>query len=220
MTDRDLALKYAPHLYFDINEPIPINKIGFHIIHNSMKSPSSDRDIWIDPDQTAYVIEYQLFYDFDIQHMYDLEHFWVYVDHNGSVVDGEASEHGNFKNCYRYTMTLEDETHIPLFVQPGKHAMLPEGNMFKLFSNYRTVCNKLAGIDGLLVAGMFRDSIYKNSHIDYQVCNYIREHFTFEPSLEFQLIRYSEEIIVPWEELYRYIPLRINKLLQNLDIKA
>ncbi len=79
MTDRELAIKYAPHLYFDKNEPFTIDQIGYSILRNSQKSPSFERDIWIDETKISYVIEYQLYYDYDIQHMYDLEHFWVYI---------------------------------------------------------------------------------------------------------------------------------------------
>ncbi len=218
MNDRELAIKYAPHLYFDKKEPFTIDRIGYSVIRGSGRSPSFERDICIEEEKTAFVIEYQLYYDYDIQHMYDLEHFWVYVDHNGRVLDGEASAHGSFLNCYRYKMILEEDTHIPIYVQPGKHALLPDGNLFKLFSDYEMVCNKLAGVDGLLTAGMFKGLIKKNSYIDYRVCSYIREKFSFEPSLDFYPVHYEEDIIVTWEELYRIIPQRINKLLKGLGL--
>jgi hypothetical protein len=150
--------------------------------------------------------------------MYDLEHFWVYVDHNGRVFDGEASAHGSFMNCYHYEEKVEDETHIPIYVQPGKHALLPDGKMFKLFSEYDIACNKLAGIAGLLVNNLFKGIIIKDSYIDYRVCNYIRDTFSFKPSLEFYPVNYTEDIIVTWEELFLIIPKRINKLLEGLDL--
>jgi hypothetical protein len=219
MTDRELAIKYAPHLYFDKKEPFPIDQIGYSIFRSSQRSASFDRDIWVDEKTVAFVVEYQLYYDFDIQHMYDLEHLWVYVDHDGKVCDGEASAHGSHMNCYRYTMRLEDETHIPIYVQPGKHAMFPDGNLFKLFGDCGVCCDKMAGVDGLLIKDMFKDQIMKNSYIDYMVCTYIREHFSFQPSLEFIPTQYDENIIVSWEELISIIPKRINKLLARLDLR-
>jgi hypothetical protein len=218
MTDKELAIMYAPHLYFDKNEPFSIDQIGYSVLHKSQRSPSFDRDIWIEEEKVSFVIEYQLYYDYDIQHMYDLEHFWVYVDHEGKVCDGEASAHGSYMNCYRYTRTIEDETHLPIYVQPGKHALFPDGNLFKLFGDYEASCNKLAGIDGLLVKDMFKGLIMKNSYIDYQVCSYIREQFSFEPKHEFYLVPYEENIIVSWEELVVIIPGRINKLLKGLGL--
>jgi hypothetical protein len=151
--------------------------------------------------------------------MYDLEHFWVYVGHDGKVYDGEASAHGSYMNCYRYQMKVEEETHIPVYVQPGKHALLPDGNLFKLFSDYEVVCNHRCGIDGLLVAGMFQNDIMKSSYIDYQVNTYIREHYSFQPSLEFHPVQYAPEILITWEELFLAIPKRIHKLLDSLRIK-
>jgi hypothetical protein len=218
MTDRELAIKYTPHLYFDKNEPFTIDQIGYSVIRESGRSTSFDRDIWINEEKVSFVIEYQLYYDYDIQHMYDLEHLWVYVDHNGNVCDGEASAHGSHMNCYRYTMKVENETHIPIYVQPGKHAMFPDGNLFKLFGDYSAPCNELAGVDGLLVKEMFQGMIKKNSYIDYKVCTFIREQFSFQPTLEFYPVVYEEGLIVPWEELFLIIPKRINKLLKGLGL--
>ena len=218
MTDRELAIKYAPHLYFDKNEPFMIDRIGYSVIRSTQRSPSYERDIWIDKEKVAFVIEYQLYYDYDIQHMYDLEHYWVYVDHVGKVFDGEASAHGHYMNCFLLTKGIEEETHLPIYVQPGKHANLPDGNLFKLFGNYQTACNELAGVDGLLVANMFKGLIIHDSHTDYQVCTHIREHFSFKPCLEFLPVSYDEDIIVSWEELFLIIPIRINNLLDTLGL--
>ncbi|MDF2800729.1 MAG: hypothetical protein K0S61_632 [Anaerocolumna sp.] len=217
MTDKELAVKYAPYLYFDKQEPFKIDNIGYSILRNTRKSPSFDRMIYVDKENVAFVIEYQLYYDYDIQHMYDLEHFWVYVDRDGNVCNGEVSAHGSCLNCYQYGRKVIEGTHIPVYVQPGKHAMLPEGNLFKLYSNYEIVCNKLAGVDGLLVPEMFKDMIIKDSYTDYLVCTYIRDHFSFQPSLEFYHEIYNIDIIVTWEELSIIIPKRINKLLDSLE---
>ncbi len=220
MTDRELAIKYAPHLYFDKNEPFTIDQIGYDIIRTSGRSRSFDRDIWIDTDKVAFVIEYQLYYDFDIQHMYDLEHFWVYVGHDGNVVDGEASAHGSHMNCFQYSKVLEEETHIPIYIQPGKHAVFPDGKLFLLFSDVDVVCHKYAGTGGLLVNNLFKGLLHTNSYLNYQICSYIRENFSFHPTLEFVPAPYNEDIIVTWDELYRIIPRRIEHLLKKLGISS
>lgn len=218
MTERELAIKYAPHLYFDKNEPFTIDQIGYTVIVQSQRSPSFNRDIPVDKSKVDFVIEYALYYDFDIQHMYDLEHFWVYVDYNGRVCDGEASAHGSYMNCFRYAGRVEDETHIPVYVQPGKHALMPDGQMFKLFGDYDVVCGKRAGIAGLLVNDLFRGRLIEDMYIDYEICKYIREHFSFQASLEFHPVSYGEDILVTWDELYEIIPKRINKLLKEMGL--
>lgn len=218
MTERELALKYAPHLYFDKDEPFIIDQIGYSVIHKSQRSLSFNRTIAVDKGRVDFVIEYQLYYDYDIQHMYDLEHFWVYVDYDGRVCDGEASAHGSYLNCFRYSEKTEDETHIPIYVQPGKHALMPDGKLFKLFGDYEAVCSERAGIAGLLVNDLFEGVLIKDQYIDYEVCKYIREKYSFKPSLEFYPVNYPEDIIVTWDELFLTIPKRINKLLQELGL--
>ncbi len=218
MTDRELALKYAPHLYFDKNEPFTIDQIGYNIMYKPERSKSFDRDLWFDPKKVAFVIEYQLYFDFDIQHMYDLEHFWVYVGHDGSVADAEASSHGRHINCFQYSQTVEEATHVPIYIQPGKHAVFPDGKLFKLFSDVDLACNEYAGTAGLLVTKLFEGILRKSSYIDYQICNYIRDNFSFHPTLEFYPVKYEETIIIPWEELFELIPKRIERLLDMLEI--
>ena len=44
------------------------------------------------------VIEYAFFWDYDIQHMYDLEHIWVTVDSAGQICGCQASFHGQRLN--------------------------------------------------------------------------------------------------------------------------
>lgn len=215
-SEKDLAMQYAPYLYFDNNEPFTVDKIGYSVIRTSQRSPSFPRDIRINKDKVDFVIEYALYYDYDIQHLYDLEHFWVYVDYDGNVCDGETSAHGNYFNCFRYSEKVMDGTHIPLFVQPGKHAMLPEGNMFKLFGDYEIVCNERAGVDGLLIPDMFEGALTKDPLTDYAVCKYIREKYSFQPSLTFYHLSYSEDILMTWEELYVFIPQRLGKILKEL----
>ncbi|BCJ96408.1 hypothetical protein acsn021_39770 [Anaerocolumna cellulosilytica] len=217
MTDKELAEKYAPHLYFDRMEPFRLEYIGYQVIRSSMRSPSFKRDIWVNKDKASFVIEYQLYFDYDIQHMYDLEHFWVYVDNKGKVCDGEASAHGRILNCFQYLKKLEEDTHIPLYVQPGKHALLPESELFKLFSDYKSACQEFAGLDGLLIADMFQGKIMKNKYIHYKVCEYIREKYSFAPSMDFYIIPYDREYI-PWTELCEIIPRRINTLLEELNL--
>lgn len=216
MTEKELAIKYVPHMYFDQNEPFLVDRIGYSILSETQKSPSFDRVIWIDREHVAFVIEYAIYYDYDIQHMYDLEHVWVYVGHDGKVWDGEASAHGHHFNCYQYTKRIEDETHITVYVQPGKHAMLPDGSLCMLFSDVKKVCNVWAGVDGILVKEMFQDRIIKSSYYDYLVNRHIRKHYSFDPSLTFYRYDYDESIIITWDELFDLIPVRLNSLLEQI----
>ena len=93
-TDRALAERHAPVIQFDKNEPFLPSVVGYTIFRQSAASPSFPRDIQL-RDRAQFVIEYAIWWDWDIQHLYELEHVWVYVD-GGEVVDIEASWHGKF----------------------------------------------------------------------------------------------------------------------------
>ncbi|MCU0503271.1 MAG: glycerophosphodiester phosphodiesterase [Anaerolineae bacterium] len=95
-TDRRLAMRYAPILRFDANEPFLPLAAGYTIFRESGASPSFQRGRVIDlapegESPAALAIEYAIWWDWDIGHLYELEHAWVYVDAQGQVVRAEAS---------------------------------------------------------------------------------------------------------------------------------
>lgn len=218
MTDRELALRYAPHIYLDRKEPFPIEHLGYSVLRGPCRSPSFQRDFCFDNPEVAFIIEYAIYFDYDIQHMYDLEHFWVYVGHDGRVVDGESSSHGGYINCWRYNRKLEDGTHIPIYGQPGKHAFYPEGKMFLMIENYETVCGQRAGVDGLLIPPFLQGELWKDQLTDFLVCEHIRKNYMFKPTLEFERFVCRDEQYVPMDELMRIIPRRIKKMLAGLGV--
>lgn len=82
------------------------------------RSRSFRRTLAVDLEKAEFVIEYAYYFDYDIQHMYDLEHVWVWVGHDGQVVDAECSSHGQYVNCWRYRPQAEDGTHVAVYCQP------------------------------------------------------------------------------------------------------
>jgi Predicted hydrolase (HAD superfamily) len=94
MTDQDLAERYAPQLMLDLAEPYRPYAYGWTIFRSPGKSPSSKFEV---APEGAFAIEYAIYYDWDIGHLYDLEHVWVHVGEDGAVVKVEASSHGGRK---------------------------------------------------------------------------------------------------------------------------
>ena len=94
MTDQDLAERYAPQLMLDRAEPYRPYAYGWTIFRAPGKSPSSKFEI---APEGAFAIEYAIYYDWDIGHLYDLEHIWVHVGEDGTVTKVEASSHGGRK---------------------------------------------------------------------------------------------------------------------------
>ena len=218
MDDLFLALKYAPILHFDVDEPIPLVKVGFTVFREEMSSDSFPKRT-VKPDFCGLVIEYALYWDYDIQHMYDLEHIWVWVSADGSVSRAEASFHGRYLTLWDPELPFArdlTETHVHAYCQPGKHAFLPDGQMFRLMPGWRESCNIASG-GNVLVGGPFSGTYVPTTEDDRRCTAYIREHFSFMPTLVFDdgtLI--PQDILCTWEELKAWIPARIEELCQGL----
>ena len=96
LTDRELALRYAPIIHFDEKETIPLRAIGYTVFRETKKSASFPKRAVEVPAGAQCVIEYAYYYDYDIGHMYDLEHIWVTVGKDGHLAASEASFHGKY----------------------------------------------------------------------------------------------------------------------------
>lgn len=89
-----LAARYAPIIQFDAREPFLPLAAGYTVFRTDADSPSFPRRIELSPTgqpPAATAIEYAIWWDWDIGHLYELEHAWVYLDSDGQVVRAEAS---------------------------------------------------------------------------------------------------------------------------------
>ncbi len=113
-----LARRYAPVIYFDADEPFLPTCAGYTIVRAPEPSPSFPRYITLEP-PSALAIEYALWWDWDIQHLYELEHAWVFVDGSGTIIAVESSQHGAATDG-----DFHQEAGRPiLYAEPGKHAL-------------------------------------------------------------------------------------------------
>lgn len=213
-SDLELALKYQPYIMFDEREPFEVTGIGYTIFRESSQSISfPKRRITVDKEKVDFVIEYAVWYDYDIEHLYELEHLWIYVDNNGNVIDAEGSFHGKYLkmvNPKTGEVNSEEKHHLVVYAQPGKHAFLPEGDLVRLVPNWYEACNKTAGSAGVLVQDMFSDQIRTNPILQQKVEQYIKEKYAFTPTLSFKKKVMSQSIFKTYEELCKSIPERVN----------
>lgn len=211
--------KYVPHVRFDRREPFPLVAVGYTVFHQSGASPSCNMQLHLKPEET--VIEYAFYYDFDIQHLYDLEHAFVRLDKEGSVTGIISSFHGKFLNAFLPGKTEFENGHPVLYAQPGKHAFMPKPEYFELALERDACCNEYAGSDGLLIAPMFRDSLSKDPETDRKIAAYIKEKYAFEPSWEFtdrcSAQPKTEDILIPWERLRSVIAGRVDSIRQQIE---
>ena len=216
--NKDLIIKYAPYIFFDQKEPFFPVLVGTTVFEKSGLSKSFPREIRFFNDKIKTVIEYSIYWHFDIQHLYELEHVWIYIGNNEEVYDCEASFHGKYlKGLLKDKSNLIAKTHVKLFSQPGKHAFLPRADMFDLIPNLYSVCCEDAGNAGLIVTDVGRGRYKTNEEINNMVHDYLKR-YRFIPTMKFEKYILQESIFVEWFELCNRIPDMIKNKLQ--DIKA
>jgi len=213
----DLAARYAPHLLLDSKEPFLPVAVGYTIFERDGYSLSFSRYIGLAPvgrPPAAKAIEYAIWWDWDIRHLYELEHVWVYLDEGGRVLYSEFSWHGG---CFGIRDVSLEGTHTVLYSEPGKHALSPSAEVFEVQRPHtERNCQERAGAAGLLVTSIFEGILEKTPEKDALAEAYLKAR-AFLPSYEFtQRFVISRDILLPWPELKRWIPQRVAWLLEQL----
>jgi putative hydrolase of the HAD superfamily len=215
--EHELAVRYAPFLRFDQREPFLPLTAGYTVIRSSGPSPSFPRTIEVDLGEQ--VVEYAIWWDWDIVHLYELEHVWVYLDSSGKLARAEASWHGSYHSMEVNGGLPLSGDRLMLYSEPGKHAFAPSSTWFQSGEKMnRWLCCKGAGIGGVLVGELFTDLIdTKSPETDKLVQNFLRRH-AFVPSYEFnRKLQIPAERLVPWPELFRWIPERVSYRVKGLQ---
>jgi len=222
-SERALAARYAPALLFDAHEPFLPLAAGYTIFRHNAPSPSFRQGHIVEltpPDQppASLAIEYAIWWDWDIGHLYELEHVWVFVDETGRVVRGEASWHGGYHDMrHAGSLALEGDR-LTLYSEPGKHAFAPTPMGFKERRQRfkRSETSDLAGIGGVLVAPYIKGRVKPTPLKTRLVHTYLSQR-AFEPSWDFsQRFQLAPEMLVPWPTLRDWMPVRINVILDRL----
>ncbi len=219
--DRDLAARYAPILQFDANEPFLPLLVGYTIFRESADSASFPRRIELNTTKSpaTVAIEYAIWWDWDIQHLYELEHVWVYLDDKGNVIQAEASWHGGYSDmAINGTLPLTGNR-LTIFSEPGKHAFAPCQDRLQTYAEKtQKACTRYAGSGGVWITPLFQDIIdAKTPTADRLVHTYLERH-AFQPSMDFtRIFSIPANILVPWSALFKWIPNRIAWWVSELD---
>ncbi|SEA82255.1 hypothetical protein [Paenibacillus sp. 276b] len=221
MTEQEMletAISYAPVLMFDRNEPFYPDFVGVSILDQSGPSPSFQREIHFPVEAVQYVIEFSIWWDYEIGHLYEMEHVWIYVGHDGEVVDCEASFHGRVLRGLLKDRVNVVGRHVCLYSQPGKHAFSPIPVVFELLPDLYSAAGANAGCDGLLVNEMFKGYFQTNEEIDASVRSFLQTK-AFVPSMEFEEFLLEPSLFMPWQQLFTMIPERIESRLRELELR-
>jgi glycerophosphoryl diester phosphodiesterase len=221
--ERAFAARYAPVLLFDAHEPFLPLAAGYTIFRQSDPSPSFRQGFVVDlapqgQPPACFAIEYAIWWDWDIGHLYELEHVWVYVDDGGRVVRCEASWHGGYHDMRREGQLSLDGDHVMLYSEPGKHAFAPTPDGFKERRRKfkRSETSELAGVGGVLIASYIEGQVKPTPLKTRLVHTYLSQR-AFEPSWDFsQPFQFTPEMLVPWPALRDWMPVRINSILDRL----
>lgn len=218
-TELDLADRYSPVVRYDVHEPFFPVKVGYTIFRRSGEpSPSFPRAVNFGTPDTTLVIEYALYWDWDIQHLYELEHVWVHVAADGAVTFGEASAHGGYSAMWPVEEMVEG-THPVLYSEPGKHAFSRDASPYtpEYQPTYTTSAWDKAGSMGLLVTPLFKGKIIKQPGDDALVQAFLKTR-AFKPAFVFRRkLGIARELLSPWPELSEWIPRRVQAVRDELS---
>src|SRR4051794_30079567 len=193
---RALAARYAPIILFDQREPFLPLAAGYTLFRADAPSPSFPREISLGANArlpAQLVIEYAIWWDWDIQHLYELEHVWVYIDTAGQLIHAEASWHGGLQAMRYDAVVPRDGDHVLIYSEPGKHAFAPHPAWFaeRAAPHPRATTEALAGLGGLLVTSLFQGLIARTPLADTLARTYLARQ-AFRPSYTFDR-RYAFE---------------------------
>lgn len=217
LSDAEVAARYAPVFMLDSNEPYLPVALGQTVFRNVAPSPSSK--FTIEP-AGELTIEYAVYYDWDIGHLYDLEHVWVHVDHSGAVIRVDASSHGGRLVMDAGAGSAQMSHGRPvIYVEAGKHAHWASPDHVDAGSRRRleAVCGPLAGEEGVHLGNDFAKSgKYSASAADHRRARLKMQGDAFVPAHAYRRLEMDLPIL-PWPELAAEIPKRVKSELARLS---
>lgn len=215
-----LATRHKPVLHIDLREPAAPLSMGFTIVDAPQKSPSSKFDLT--PPEGGVVIEYAIWHDWDIGHLYDLEHVWVHVDAQGDVVRVEGTMHG-LRVCTDTGNGLPElrDGRPVLYCEPGKHAIWAQPSAMRFVAGDMIVkaCGAQGRMQGIHDGNMFADAgAFSFSPLQNRLANLALKRAAFAPSFNF--VPAPEPSLVSWQALHDWIPTRVQALIDALARKV
>jgi putative hydrolase of the HAD superfamily len=216
--DRALAGNVAPIIRFADNEPFMPTRVGITVLTEPRQSPSAELQITFGPG-VKRIVEYAIWWDWDIQHLYELEHVWLKLDATNKVVAVAASAHGELFDMLRPDGSLPIENgRVTLYAEPGKHAFHATPDAIRAKRRQLEVtCGPLTSDGHVLINAMFEAPFSNIGAADHRV---VRRHLqgrAFLPSFVFDQ-RFDVATLprLSWPELYDYIAHRVPEVLAEI----
>ncbi len=219
--DFELAARHAPVLHFDAREPFLPGAVGFSLFRQDGPSPSFARALRLADagrPPAAAIIEYAIWWDWDIGHLYELEHVWVYLDAAGKVVWAEASAHGAWRPLLAGGLPPLTGSRLHVYSEPGKHAFAASPEAFATRAEgIQHTCGRQAGWMGVHVTPLFAGLITDRWAVPNRLVQSYLARQAFVPSFDFSpVFAIQPDHLVPWPALRAWIPGRIGQLVAEL----
>ena len=221
--DIQLALRHAPTLLFDEREAFLPEAVGITVFREDGPSPSFPRQITLPP-AASCAIEYAIWWDWDIQHLYELEHIWLYLDEDERPIAADASSHGDWLAMLDGdgSLPLNLAGRLRLFCEPGKHAFAARfEDLQERRQRTHIACTFRAGTHGLHVSPLFEKELRPARSPDaLQLIHTWLEDQRFVPQYDFTRDLALDSLpFVPWPKLANWIPRRVNAWIDYLAAK-
>jgi glycerophosphoryl diester phosphodiesterase len=216
--DHALALRHAPRIRFDDREPFLPCVVGYTVFRQESRSPSFPREVRF-PAGVACAIEYAVWWDWDIGHLYELEHIWVYLDAGENLIAGEASWHGGYHRMTDHdSRPPVEDGRLTVHSEPGKHAFAPSPAwLLDRAAKTRGSCLPHAGKMGVHVTPLFQGIIKDRTPLNNQLVHTYLERLAFEPSYDFSKVVDLDTVThIPWPQLFDWISGRVHWWTQQL----
>jgi len=217
--ERALAARHAPIILFDRHEPFLPLAVGYTLFRTAGPSPSFRQGYRIEIASPAELaIEYAIWWDWDIGHLYELEHVWVWIDAAGEVVSVRASWHGDQHDMRLDGKLWVENGHPVVYSEPGKHAFAPTPGWFKKRAAEfkRPETSALAGVGGVLASEYIYGVVRKTPFNDLLARSYLAQQ-AFTPTWDFtQRFEITPQMLVPWPALRAWMPERVQSWLDRL----
>ena len=165
------------------------------------------------------VIEYAIWWDWDIQHLYELEHVWLKLNAANDVVRVAASAHGRlFEMVWPDGSLPIEDGRVTLYAEPGKHAFHASADAIRARQRELELsCGPLTSEGHVLINAMFETTFAGITAEDHRA---VRRHLqgrAFLPSFRFDKHFDTATLDrLSWPELHDYISRRVPEVLAEV----
>lgn len=213
-----VAAALAPHLAVDDAEPFLPQAVAVTVVDVTGTLSPTVMGLVVDLAEGAeVVVEYALWWEYEIGHLYGLEHVWVHGRRTAAgwaVVAVEGSAHG-----HRHALDgvrLHNGRPV-IYLEPGKHGTAVDPESFAAPRDVlEWLCSTGAGRGGVCVTAQFEGYLHATPRRSRQARRFL-SNYAFTPTWSFSRVVDTRDLpAVPWDELRRNVPAIVADIVSDV----